>query len=143
MRLDVSVNLLTFQALTKGEITVFGGMQTRPNIHIKDIANVYRHFLKNPELASGCYNAGFENISILEIANMVTKKIDANVKVSESNDPRSYRQDSTKLLNTGFSPMYSVSNAIDEIIKAYQLGELVENKNCYTVKWMKELGLSI
>ena len=143
MRLDVSVNLLTFQALTKGEITVFGGKQTRPNIHIKDIANVYRHFLKNPGLASGCYNAGFENISILEIAKMVTNKIEAKVIVSESNDPRSYRQDSTKLLNTGFSPMYSVSNAIDEIVKAYQSGELVENKNCYTVKWMKELGLSI
>ena len=83
MRLDVSVNLLTFQALSKGEITVFGGNQTRPNIHIKDIANVYRHFLKHPELPSGCYNAGFENISILEIANMVSEKIEAKVIVSE------------------------------------------------------------
>ena len=69
--------------MTKGEITVFGGKQTRPNIHIKDIANVYRHFLRNPELPSGCYNAGFENLSIIEIANRVKvhigKKIDIRI----------------------------------------------------------------
>ena len=73
MRLDVSVNLLTFQALKNKKITVFGGKQTRPNIHILDIANVYRHFLKNTHISSGCFNAGFENISILEIAEMVKK----------------------------------------------------------------------
>ena len=55
MRLDVSVNMLTYQAIKNKRITVFGGDQTRPNIHIQDMANVYRH-LANPELASGCYN---------------------------------------------------------------------------------------
>ena len=64
MRLDVSVNMLTYQGLKNGKITVFGGEQTRPNIHIQDLANVYRHFLDHQELASGCYNAGFENIKI-------------------------------------------------------------------------------
>ena len=68
MRLDVSVNMLAFQALENKKITVFGGEQTRPNIHIKDMVEVYKHFLKFPQLESGCYNAGFENISILEIA---------------------------------------------------------------------------
>ena len=57
MRLDVSVNMLTYQALKNGVITVFGGEQTRPNIHIKDVANIYRHFLQYPKIASGCYNA--------------------------------------------------------------------------------------
>ena len=66
MRLDVSVNMFTYQALKNGKINVFGGNQTRPNIHIQDMANIYRHFLNNPEIPSGCYNAGFENISIKE-----------------------------------------------------------------------------
>lgn len=141
MRLDVSVNMLTYQALRNGVITVFGGRQTRPNIHIKDIINVYRHLIANPEIKSGCYNAGFENISILDIAESVSKKIGAEIVVTESNDPRSYRQDSTKLLETGFRPQYTVNDAIDEITEAYKQGLIKEDKTCYTVKWMKEIGL--
>ncbi|MCZ2207661.1 SDR family oxidoreductase, partial [Cylindrospermopsis raciborskii] len=141
MRLDVSVNMLTFQALKNGKITVFGGQQTRPNIHIRDMVNVYRHFLAHPELPTGCYNAGFENISILEIAERVQQRVSAEIVVTESNDPRSYRQNSDKLLATGFSPQYSVSDAIDEIIAKYHSGELVESDRCYTVRWMKYLNL--
>ena len=141
MRLDVSVNMLTYQALKNGKITVFGGSQTRPNIHIDDIVNVYLHFLKNPNLPSGCYNAGFENISIMDIANLVKQKVGAEVVVSESNDPRSYRQDSSKLLSTGFAPSKSVSVAIDEIVDAYRQGNLPDGENCYTVKTMRRLGI--
>tara|TARA_B100001173_G_C16005977_1_gene555561 strand:- start:529 stop:1467 length:939 start_codon:yes stop_codon:yes gene_type:complete len=141
MRLDVSVNMLSYQALKNGRITVFGGEQTRPNIHIKDIANVYRHFLENENIPSGCYNAGFENISIREIAEMVKEKIGAEIVITDSNDPRSYRQDSTKLLNTGFSPKYGVIHAIEEIEKAYRRNELREGENCYTVKWMQTLNI--
>jgi nucleoside-diphosphate-sugar epimerase len=68
MRLDVSVNMLTFQAVMNKKITVFGGNQTRPNIHIDDMVNVYDHFILNSDIDSGCYNAGFENITILDIA---------------------------------------------------------------------------
>lgn len=142
MRLDVSVNMLTYQALKNGKITVFGGNQTRPNIHIKDMIEVYRHFLNNLEIPSGCYNAGFENISILEIAKKVQRKINSEIIISESNDPRSYRQDSSKLLRTGFEPQYSVENAIDEIIDAFKSGKLIESENCFTVKQMKSLGLA-
>ena len=141
MRLDVSVNMLTYQGLKNGKITVFGGEQTRPNIHIKDMANVYRHFLDHPELPSGCYNAGFENLKIREIAQSVQSRTNAEVVITESNDPRSYRQDSSKLLATGFSPQYSVQNAIDEITDAYTSGELPDGDNCYTVKWMQKLKL--
>jgi len=141
MRLDVSVNMLTMQALKNGKMTVFGGAQTRPNIHIKDIANVYKHFLANPDLPSGTYNAGFENISILEIAQLVASKVPAEIVVSESNDPRSYRQNSDKLLATGFSPKYGISDAIDEVVKKYKSGELIDSDQCYTVRWMKHLKL--
>ncbi len=142
MRLDVSVNMLTFQALKNKLITVFGGQQTRPNIHMNDLVNVYRHFLGNPEIPSGCYNAGFENISILDIAHKVAEKLPAEIRVTESNDPRSYRQNSGKLLLTGFQPEYSVDKAIEEIIEAYQSGAFVESDQCYTVKWMKQLKLN-
>ncbi|MEC4854036.1 MAG: SDR family oxidoreductase, partial [Jaaginema sp. PMC 1079.18] len=141
MRLDVSVNMLTFQALKNGKITVFGGQQTRPNIHIQDIVNVYRHFLKYPNLPTGCYNAGFENISILEIAERVKQKIPTEIVVTESNDPRSYRQNSDKLIATGFAKQYSVNHAIDEIIAKDKAGQVIETDQCYTVRWMKKLNL--
>jgi len=141
MRLDVSVNMLTYQGLKNSKITVFGGEQTRPNIHIQDLMNVYRHFLANPNLASGCYNAGFENLKIRDIAESVQKVTGAEIVITESNDPRSYRQDSSKLLATGFQPHFSVESAIDEITRAYRNGDLPEGENCYTVKWMKHLQL--
>lgn len=141
MRLDVSVNMLTFQALKNNKITVFGGDQTRPNIHMKDMVRVYQHFVNNSNIESGSYNAGFENISILQIAEMVKNKLGAEIIVSESNDPRSYRQNSDKLLKTGFKQEFGVDYAINEIIEAYNKNELIESDQCYTVKWMKNLNL--
>ena len=142
MRLDVSVNMLTYQALKNRKITVFGGSQTRPNIHIKDMINVYKHFLNNKNIPSGCFNAGFENISILEIAKKVSEMIKTEIVIMESNDPRSYRQDSTKLLETGFKPKYNITDAIKEIKCKFEEGILDGSEDKYTVKWMKKLGLS-
>lgn len=142
MRLDVSVNMFTWQALRNNEMTVYGGNQVRPNIHIKDMVNVYKHFLENPRIESGCYNAGFENISIIDIANLIEKKLQGTkISISESNDPRSYRQDSQKLLNTGFIQKYSVSDAVDDIIDVFEAGDLQEDESCFTVKWMRHLNL--
>jgi len=141
MRFDVSVNLLTLQALRDGNMTVFGGDQVRPNIHIKDINAVYTHFLDNPELASGPYNAGFENISIANLAGMIAQETGATIEISESNDPRSYRQDSTKLLETGFSPKQNVSDAIHDVTEAYKSGQIQDLDQWHTVKWMNQLGL--
>ena len=103
MRLDVSVNLLTMQALSKGKITVFGGDQIRPNIHIDDITDLYLHLIDHPEV-TGVYNAGFENISIMDIAKLVTKYVPVEIAVTPSNDPRSYRVNSDKLLAHTWSP---------------------------------------
>ena len=141
MRLDVSVNMLTWQALKNGRMTVFGGDQTRPNIHIEDMVGVYLHFLAHPELASGCYNAGFENISIMDIARRVAERVPAEIAVSASNDPRSYRQNSDKLRATGFEPRHTVANAISDIAAKVHAGELVDDDRFYTVRWMKHLQL--
>lgn len=137
MRLDVSVNMLTMQALTKGKITVFGGKQVRPNIHIDDITDCYLFLLEHPEVL-GIYNAGFENISILEIANMVTRHVPAEIVVSPSNDPRSYRVNSDKLLATGFKPKKKVENAICEIIEKYRAGVLKDEERYYNLKCMQK-----
>lgn len=142
MRLDVSVNMLTMQALSNKKITVFGGNQTRPNIHIKDIVNVYLHFLSNDSL-TGIYNAGFENISILDIAKKVTNHIDAEIIVTESNDPRSYRLNSDKLLNTKFKPQYGVETAICEIIEKFNKNILKDEDSYYNLRVMKKLELGV
>lgn len=136
MRLDVSVNMLTMQALRNKVITVLGGDQTRPNIHIEDIADVYLHMIDNPQL-TGIYNAGFENLSIMQIAQLVTKYVPAEITVKPSNDPRSYRVNSNKLLATGYKPKKSVSDAIEEIVNKYNSGELQDEDRFYNLKWMQ------
>lgn len=141
MRFDVSVNMLTIQALKKKVITVFGGKQVRPNIHINDMVDVYFHFLKNSHLPGGAYNAGFENISIIDIAKKIKKFINAKIVIKKSNDPRSYRQSSVKLLKTGFSPKYKVENAIKEIMQAYSSPAKKVEKSSFTLHWMKKLKL--
>ena len=135
MRLDVSVNMLTMQALTKGVITVFGGDKTRPNIHIDDITDVYLFFLENK--VTGIYNAGFENLSILDIAKLITSFIPAEIRISESNDPRSYRVNSDKLLKLGFKPSKSVKKAIEELIDYHQKGTLQDKDSFYNIRAMK------
>ena len=84
---------------------------------------------------------GFENISILDIAKKVQKYIKAEIIIKESNDPRSYRQDSNKLLKTGFKPLFGVDDAIKEIKVAFENNLLKQDDSCYTVKWMKNINL--
>jgi nucleoside-diphosphate-sugar epimerase len=137
MRLDVSVNMLTMQALTRGEITVLGGDQTRPNIHIDDITDLYLFLLQRPDI-TGVFNAGFENLTIRRIAEMACERADAKIKILPSNDPRSYRVNSDKLLSTGFKPRKSVAHAIDEICHAYRSGQLKDEERFHTLGWMQK-----
>lgn len=139
MRLDLSVNMLTMQALSNKRITVFGGEQSRPNLHIKDMVAIYLHLLDQSEKVSGIYNAGFENMSIMEIAKKVAEFVPARIDVTESNDPRSYRLNSDKLLKTGFLPKYSVADGIQDVIEAYQLGKLKDEERFYNIKTMKKM----
>jgi len=139
MRLDLSVSLLTMHALTKGKITVFGGQQIRPNIHMNDMVSVYLHLLNMDSEDAGIYNAGFENISILDIANKVSDQIPSEIVVTESDDPRSYRLNSDKLLKTGFKPKWNVDKGIDDVIKVYQAGKLEVEDRYYNMKIMMQL----
>lgn len=137
MRLDVSVNMLTMQALTRGAITVLGGDQTRPNIHIDDITDLYVFLLERPDI-QGIYNAGFENLSIRTIAETIATHVPATVDIKPSNDPRSYRVNSDRLLATGFKPRKTVRDAIMEIADAFRGGRLKDEDRFYCLKWMQQ-----
>ena len=136
MRLDVVVNMLTMQALTKGAITVLGGDQTRPNVHIDDLVDVYLFSLE--QRLAGIYNVGFENLRVREIAEAVTREVPATVEVKPSNDPRSYSICSDKLLATGFKPKRTVQLAVREIAGAYRDGRLRDEPISYNVHWMRQ-----
>ena len=140
MRFDVSVNLLTLQAIKKKQITVLGGNQVRPNIHLKDMIRLYEFFLKR-NIPTGFYNAGFENLKIINIAKKIQKKINVKIKIIKSNDPRSYRQDSSKLIRLGFKTKYRVNDAIDELIALNRRKKIKTNPSNFTVKWMKKLRI--
>tara|TARA_B100000886_G_scaffold340220_1_gene308489 strand:+ start:2438 stop:3394 length:957 start_codon:yes stop_codon:yes gene_type:complete len=138
MRLDVTVNLLTFKALKYGEMTLFGGDQIRPNININDMSRVYEFILKK-KIDPGFYNAGFENLTIKQIAKKIQKKIPSKINIKKVFDQRSYRQCSDKLLGVGFVRKYGVDDAIDEIISSFNNGKVKDNPSFYTVKWLKKL----
>ena len=138
-RLDVSVNLLTMQALANKRITVFGGDQTRPNIHIRDLVGVFCHFIETGNQYPGVFNAGFENLTIMEMARDIARQAHAEITVTESNDPRSYRLNSDKLLATGFVPKHGVARGIEEIRSAHEQGILKDEEIHYNIKTMTRL----
>jgi nucleoside-diphosphate-sugar epimerase len=137
MRLDLSVNMLTMLALSKGVITVFGGSQTRPNIHIDDMTNLYIYLLERGEQIQGVYNAGFENLSIMEIAQLVTKVVPAEIKFAKSDDPRSYRMNSDKIVRTGFEPVKTVLDGVKEVVEHFENGDIEDSDRNYNIRWMK------
>lgn len=145
MRLDLTVNILTMHALTKGKITVFGGNQKRPNIHIEDITDYYVELVDMPaeKIAGKTYNAGYENFTVMEIAQMVKEIIGKNVaiEVTPSNDNRSYHISSAKIeKELGLKPRHTIKDAVLDIKKAHEKGLLNWDEiNYYNVKKMKTI----
>ena len=153
-RLDVSVNILTNLAVNKGNITVFGGSQLRPNLHIQDYADLCKELLGAPEdkIVNQIFNCGYENMSIMEIAETVKKvvaeefpnKDDISIEVTPSDDLRSYHINSDKITEfTGFKPQYSVEDAIRDLCQAFSEGKLpnsLTDDKYFNVKTMKKIG---
>jgi nucleoside-diphosphate-sugar epimerase len=135
-RLDITVNGMTAGACNRGEIHVVGGSQNRPNIHIEDLTDLYVWMLARPSL-TGIWNAGFENLTGTEIANILRGHFPFLPRVeSQSKDRRSYRMNSDKLLNAGFEPKRTVDQAIQELINAHNEGKLKETDDCYNLRVM-------
>ena len=148
-RLDVVVNILTNLAYHKREIFVFGGSQLRPNIHIKDMAEAYIMLLESPKekIAGKVFNAGYENKTVLELAETARNVIGDDVKLitSESDDNRSYHISSQKIKEElGFNPQHSIKEAIEGLREAFEKGLLedsLENEKYFNIKRMQSINL--
>ncbi|MEK6969350.1 MAG: SDR family oxidoreductase [Nanoarchaeota archaeon] len=144
-RLDVVVNILTNFAVNKGKIKVLGGSQLRPNIHIKDMVRAYELLLEAPldKINKKTYNAGYENLKVMEIASLVKEVVgEVEVTVEETDDPRSYHVCSNKIKNElGFETKHTVKEAIAELKEAFKSGKLknLEDDNYFNVKRMKKI----
>jgi len=153
-RLDLSVNILTNLAVNKGNITVFGGSQLRPNLHIQDYADLCKALLDAPDekIANQIFNCGYENMSIMEIAKTVKKvvaeefpdKNEISIEVTPSDDLRSYHINSDKIKQVlGFKPKYSVEDAIRDLCQAFandKLPNSLDDDKYYNVRTMKKIG---
>ena len=139
MRLDVAVNALTFSALNDKVINVHGGQQIRPNIHIDDMCKIYEFFIKTNKKNVGIYNAGFENLSIIDIARQIKKEIPCKINIIKStNDPRSYRLDSSKIRKLGFIPEKKIIDAVTELKNLFNQKKLINKDNYHSLKWLKK-----
>lgn len=150
LRLDLSVNILTNLAVNKNEITVFGGTQKRPNIHIEDMTDLYCLLLTLPKekIAGKVYNAGYENFTIGEIAQMVKNVIgdQVNIVTTPTNDLRSYHISSEKIKNDiGFEAKHSIEDAVRDLKKAFDAGLIPDSLNndlYFNVKLMQRIHLA-
>ncbi len=150
-RLDLSVNILTNLAVNKRQITVFGGSQKRPNIHIDDISDLYVQLLAMPAetIDGGIYNAGYQNYSIADLALMVKKVVEAEmpekapieIVTSPTDDLRSYHVGSDLIAKKlGFTPKRTVEDAIKDLCRAFKAGKLpgsLDDPRYFNVKIMK------
>jgi nucleoside-diphosphate-sugar epimerase len=100
-RLDVIVNILTNQAVVNRKIKVFGGSQMRPNIHIDDMCAVYQAALTlpNEKIDGKVYNAGYDNATVMELAQLVKRVVETNTAApSISRSCRATTTDPTRFL---------------------------------------------
>lgn len=148
LRLDLVLNILTMQAIRDKKIKVFGGAQKRPNINISDMIRAYEWVLASDErlVDQKIYNVGFENKTVLELAQVVKRVVNDDsieIEIVPSLDNRSYHINSDKILDDGFKPKNSLANAIHSIVEAKECG-LIKNwdfSQYYNIKKMQELGL--
>ena len=153
-RLDLSVNILTTHAVTNGVITVFGGDQLRPNLHIQDMCNLYKLLLKVPaeKIQGETFNAGYQNHSIADLAKIVRKVVmeefpekgDIKIVTTPSDDNRSYHINSSKIKRViGFEATHTVEDAVRELCKAFKengLPDPMGNDWYYNVRTMQALN---
>jgi nucleoside-diphosphate-sugar epimerase len=128
LRLDLTVNILTINALVNHKIRIFGGKQLRPNLHVRDMVRAYLMFLDAPKakVDREAFNIGFENRSVEDIAKMVRDTLaDPSIELeyTPTNDNRSYHVNSEKVKRVlGFETRYTIEDAIKDIADAYRRG---------------------
>lgn len=155
MRLDLTVNILTNHAVNRGVITVFGGSQKRPNIHIDDITDLYVELIDLPadKIAGEIFNAGYQNHSVSEIADIVKKVVElempdkgpVRIETTPSDDLRSYHISSEKIYRVlGFKPKKTIEDAARDLCHAIREGKLpdsISDDRYFNVNIVKKIGL--
>ena len=149
-RLDVVVNILTNLAYHKREISVFGGDQLRPNIHIADMVESYITILRAEDrLVSGqIFNAGYENQSVSELAETVREVVGEHVRLhtTATDDNRSYHISSEKIKHQlGFTARYTIRQAVEDLVKAFDAGKLpnaMNDEKYFNIRRMQSIQLS-
>ena len=154
LRLDLSVNILTNHAVNMGKITVFGGEQKRPNIHIEDVTDLYIKALEYPDekINGQIFNAGYHNMKMSEIAQAVKKivsrkmnKKDLEIVTTSTDDNRSYHISSEKIKqNLGFVARRTVEEAVEDLCSAFSAGRIPDpltDKRYYNIKTMQAIKL--
>lgn len=135
LRLDLTVNILTAKAISSKEVTVFGGTQKRPNIHVEDIAELYVALLDMPKekISGEIFNAGYENYTVAEIANIVRETVmrempelgEIAITTTPSNDLRSYHVSSEKIKRIlGWEPKRGLDDAVVGLCNAFKAGKI-------------------
>jgi nucleoside-diphosphate-sugar epimerase len=155
MRFDLTVNILTNHAVNRGLITVFGGMQKRPNIHIDDVTELYVRMLEYPEelVAGQTFNAGYENHMVSQLAQMTKTVVEQEyaerapirIETTQTDDNRSYHVSSRKIAERlGYRPERTIEDAVRGLCAAFRSGEFQDsmaNDSYVNVKTVRRLAL--
>jgi nucleoside-diphosphate-sugar epimerase len=155
MRFDLTVNILTNHAVRRGKITVFGGTQKRPNIHIEDVTDLYVKMLDYPdELVAGkTFNVGYQNDTVARLAAIAKSIVEEEypdqapiqIETTTTNDNRSYHVSSRKIQQElGYEPSHTIEDAVRDLCRVFQTGQLQDsltNPEYVNVKTVKALGL--
>jgi nucleoside-diphosphate-sugar epimerase len=150
LRLDLTVNILTNYAVNAGRITVFGGAQKRPNIHIADMADVYLRVLDAPDaqIAGKTFNAGYENHTVGQLAEMIRSVVgrSTEIAVRPTDDNRSYHISSEKIRRElGFAPAHTIEAAVRGLVAQFAAGRIphpMTDIRYYNIKTMQALQLA-
>jgi nucleoside-diphosphate-sugar epimerase len=153
LRLDLSVNILTNHAINAGKITVFGGSQLRPNLHIQDYCEAVKLFLTAPsdQIQKETFNVGYQNLSIMDIARLVQRIVskefpeqsEVAIVTTPSDDLRSYHINSDKIRRVlGYAPRHTIEDAVRDLCDAFRNGHIPDSMNgdqYFNVRRLKRL----
>jgi len=153
LRLDLSVNILTNHAINAGKITVFGGSQLRPNLHVQDYCDAVKLFLTAPseKIQKETFNVGYQNLSIMDIARLVQRVVskefpekgEVAIVTTPSDDLRSYHINSDKIKRVlGYAPQHTIEDAVRDLCQAFRDGRIPDSMNddqYFNVRRLKRL----
>ena len=153
LRLDLSVNILTNHAINAGRITVFGGSQLRPNLHVQDYCDAVKLFLTAPseKIQRETFNVGYQNLSIMDIARLVQRVVskefpekgEVAIVTTPSDDLRSYHINSDKIRRVlGYAPRHTIEDAVRDLCHAFRDGRIPDSMNddqYFNVRRLKRL----